>query len=96
MLSQLLLKSLLMAHAHIFKIEPAFWSNAYSALTFYVSESTTRDSPVGVDFYRIGERGNQFGPFGALYPLQMYNQSGRGIWRCSGPPTTLFNMSRNV
>ena len=81
-----------MDQALICKIEPAFWSNAYSALTLYVSESTTRDSPVGVDFYRIGERGNQFGPFGALYPLQMYNQSGRGIWQCSGPPMTIFNL----
>ena len=81
-----------MDQALICKIEPALWSNAYSALTLYVSESTTRDSPVGVDFYRIGERGNQFGPFGALYPLQMYNQSGRGIWQCSGPPMTIFNL----
>jgi hypothetical protein len=66
---------------------PAFWSNIYSDSTLYVSDSTTKDSPVGVDFYVIGERGNQFGPFGALYPLQKYNQTGRGIWRCSGPPT---------
>ena len=68
-------------------LRPAFWSNVYSSSTLYVSDSTTRDSPVGVDFYWIGERGNQFGPFGALYPLQKYNQTGRGIWRCSGPPT---------
>ncbi|KAL3800886.1 hypothetical protein ACHAW5_002037 [Stephanodiscus triporus] len=57
------------------------------AMSVNFHDSTTRDSPVGVDFYRIGERGNQFGPFGALYPLQKYNQTGRGIWRCSGPPT---------
>jgi len=42
---------------------------------------------VGVDFYEIGERGNQFGPYGALYPLQLNNQTGRGVFRCTGPLT---------
>jgi len=65
----------------------AFWSNAYAESTVYVSDSTTGDSPVGVDFYLIGERGDQFGPFGALDPLQKDGQVGRGIFRCTGPPT---------
>ncbi len=37
----------------------------------------------GVDFYFIGERGDQFGPYGALYPLQLNNQTGRGVFRCT-------------
>ena len=40
----------------------------------------------GVDFYWIGERGKQFGPYGALYPLQINNQTGRGVFRCSESP----------
>ena len=38
---------------------------------------------MGVDFYLIGERGEQFGPFGARYSVQVYNQTGRGYFRCS-------------
>ncbi|KAL7534025.1 hypothetical protein ACHAXR_005587 [Thalassiosira sp. AJA248-18] len=60
----------------------AFWYRAYSALTFYVSDPTTGSTPVGVDFHVIGERGEQFGPFGALYPIQLHNQTGRGYFRC--------------
>ena len=48
-----------------------------------VSDPTTNDTPVGVDFYWIGETGDQFGPYGALYPLQLHNQTGRGIFRCT-------------
>ena len=36
--------------------------DAYDETTVYVSDETTGDSPVGVDFYFIGERGDQFGP----------------------------------
>ena len=46
-------------------------------LTFFVLSAS------GVDFYLIGERGEQFGPFGALSPMQKFNQTGRGIFRCS-------------
>ena len=33
-----------------------FWSNLYNEGTIYVSDATIGDSPVGVDFYLIGER----------------------------------------
>jgi hypothetical protein len=51
--------------------------------TFYVSDVTTGDTPVNVDFYEVGEKGEQFGPFGVLYPVA--NQTGRGYFRCSDP-----------
>lgn len=63
----------------------AFWNRAYSSYTYYVSDPTQNPTPVGVDWYRIGEeKGSQYGPFGALYPAQLYNQTGRGFFRCSG------------
>ena len=62
----------------------AFWYRAYQNTTTFVSEPTKESTPVGVDWYRIGERGNQFGPLGALYPVQRYNQTGRGVFRCAG------------
>eukprot|EP00985_Skeletonema_marinoi_P012858 scaffold6280_cov127-Skeletonema_marinoi.AAC.11 len=61
----------------------AFWDRALQNGTVVVSDATTKDTPVGVDFYRIGERGDQFGPYGALYPLQLNNQTGRGVFRCT-------------
>ena len=72
---------------HIFShsdfIISAFWARAYRPdLTPLVSDSTTSDTPVGVDFYRVGEQGNQYGPFGVLYPAQ--NETGRGVYRCEG------------
>lgn len=61
----------------------AFWARAYEpGVTYRVSEPTYKDSPVGVDFYYVGERGSQFGPFGALYPEQKHNTTGRGVYRC--------------
>ena len=62
----------------------AFWYRAYANSTTFVSEITKESSPVGVDWYQIGERGNQFGPLGALSPVQRYNQTGRGLFRCAG------------
>jgi hypothetical protein len=41
----------------------------FPTVNFLVSEPTMKDTPVGVDFYRIGERGRQHGPFGVLHPL---------------------------
>ncbi|KAL9186453.1 hypothetical protein ACHAXT_005691 [Thalassiosira profunda] len=62
----------------------AFWNRAFRDLsTAYISDTTKSDTPVGVDMFAIGERGEQFGPFGALYPLQQGNQTGRGYFRCS-------------
>mmetsp|Transcript_13556 Transcript_13556/g.22257 ORF Transcript_13556/g.22257 Transcript_13556/m.22257 type:complete len:665 (-) Transcript_13556:54-2048(-) len=62
----------------------AFWYRAYDTGTTFVSDKTKESSPVGVDWYQIGERGDQFGPLGALYPVQRYNQTGRGVFRCAG------------
>jgi len=62
----------------------AFWNKAYDDITAYVSDPTKSSTPVGVDWYVIGERGSQFGPFGALYPVQVHNQTGRGFFRCAG------------
>lgn len=64
--------------------QTAFWGEAYNDVTFYVSDPTDGYTPVGVDWFNIMERGEQFGPFGALQPIQMYNQSGRGYFRCAG------------
>ena len=42
----------------------SFKSAYFSTVTTLVSESSYNDSPVGVDFYFVGEGGNQFGTFG--------------------------------
>lgn len=52
-------------------------------MTDIVSDPTTNDSPVGVDFYYVGERDNQYGPYGLLYPAQINNMTGRGYYRCN-------------
>ena len=59
----------------------AFWDRAYKTNTAFVSDITTGDTPVGADFYWAGEKGEQFGPFGVLYPWA--NETGRGYFRCS-------------
>ena len=67
------------------RLKPAFWAKAYHPrLTYFVSEPTTKATPVGVDFYWIEQRGEQFGPFGSLVPIQLHNQTGRGFFRCNG------------
>lgn len=58
----------------------AFWDYAYYDGTLAVSDPTTGSIPVGVDFYKIGERGQQYGPMGVLYPMQ--EPPGRGLFRC--------------
>jgi len=70
----------------------AFWNQAYSEITLYVSDPTSKPTPVGIDWYMIGERGQQFGPFGALYSAQLHNQTGRGYFRCEEyiEPTNSF------
>jgi|SRR6056300_1077978 len=67
----------------ILPLSSAFWDRSLQQDTIIVSDPTTNDIPVGVDFYFIGETGDQFGPFGALYPLQVNNQTGRGAFRCT-------------
>ncbi|KAL7548821.1 hypothetical protein ACHAWF_012095 [Thalassiosira exigua] len=62
----------------------AFWDRAYRpGSTYTVSDRTTGGTPVGTDFYTVDQekRGEQYGPFGVLYPFQ--NQTGRGYFRCS-------------
>ena len=55
----------------------AFWARAYApGITTLVSEPTYKDTPVGVDFFYIGEQDNQFGPFGLLIPAQKHNMTG--------------------
>ncbi|KAL7537688.1 hypothetical protein ACHAXR_008009, partial [Thalassiosira sp. AJA248-18] len=59
----------------------AFWDKAFESRTVAISDPTKgRSTPVGADFYRIGEKGDQYGPFGVLYPLQ--EPAGRGDFRC--------------
>lgn len=61
----------------------AFWSRAFSpGVTTLISDSTTNDNPVGVDFNLVGERGSQYGPYGLLSPAMVNNQTGRGLYRC--------------
>mmetsp|Transcript_33482 Transcript_33482/g.61658 ORF Transcript_33482/g.61658 Transcript_33482/m.61658 type:complete len:435 (-) Transcript_33482:113-1417(-) len=58
----------------------AFWDRAFDNGTLAVSDFTTRSHPVGVDTFRVGERGPQYGPLGVLYPLQ--EPPGKGSFRC--------------
>mmetsp|Transcript_8257 Transcript_8257/g.17580 ORF Transcript_8257/g.17580 Transcript_8257/m.17580 type:complete len:512 (+) Transcript_8257:1-1536(+) len=44
----------------------AFWEKAYSELTVIVSDTTSESDPVATDFYIIGERGKQYGPYGEV------------------------------
>ena len=57
-----------------------FWFGAFSNNTNLVSEATSGSTPVGVDFYRIVEQGNQYGPLGHLIPRHTY--PGEGFYRC--------------
>mmetsp|Transcript_19848 Transcript_19848/g.33804 ORF Transcript_19848/g.33804 Transcript_19848/m.33804 type:complete len:668 (-) Transcript_19848:2283-4286(-) len=74
----------------------AFFDRAYDIGTYSVSDVTTGDTPVNVDFYLIGEKGEQFGPFGVLYPAA--NETGRGYFRCSDPvkSNTTANAGRHL
>lgn len=74
----------------------AFWGRDYDdRFTKLLSDGTKKATPVGVDFYLIGEQGDQFGPYGALSPIQVNGQVGRGYFRCAGPapPPTNFTLS---
>ncbi|KAL3792962.1 hypothetical protein HJC23_010975 [Cyclotella cryptica] len=59
-----------------------FWSVELNK-TVFVSAPTTETTPVGVDFFEMGEQGEQYGPFGVLYPMQY--PPGRGYFYCVGP-----------
>jgi len=80
-----------------------FWINVNKFAT-QTSEPTKRESPIGVDFFRIengptfvngemifdGAIDDQFGPFGSLLPMQKNNQIGRGLYHCARPPVCSF------
>jgi hypothetical protein len=73
----------------------AFWSEGFSLdspTLIALSDPTTGDTPVGVDWYLIGERGTQFGPFGALYPMQKDGLEGRGLFGCNGTGIDLWGV----
>jgi len=61
----------------------SYWfQGSFGDLTVAVSDPTSGNSPVGVDFYRIAGRSHQFGPFGSLEPMQLNNETGRGSFSC--------------
>lgn len=70
-----------------------FWDRTYDDRALVVSDPTTGSFPVGVDFYKIGERGQQYGPMGLLHPLQ--SPPGRGIFRCHDNMTGIFGGLNN-
>ena len=45
---------------------------------------TPQKSLPQLEWTGTSERGDQFGPLGALYPVQRFNQTGRGVFRCAG------------
>ncbi len=47
------------------------------------------DNPVGVDWFEVTDSGSQFGPFGALEPMQKH--VGRGIFGCLGTRAELLS-----
>ena len=49
---------------------------------------------MGVDFYLIGEGGEQYGNYGVLIPLQ--NETGRGLYRCVGPVNDSISSVRKL
>ena len=58
-----------------------FWSRSFEpGSTFLISNPTESDSPVGVDFFFIGEQDDEFGPFGELIPAR--EPAGQGFFRC--------------
>ncbi len=60
----------------------AFWMDFFSTKRMLVSEPTFKSSPVGVDFKQIinGEGGKEYGPYGRLKPLALYE--GDGFFHC--------------
>ncbi|EJK49480.1 hypothetical protein THAOC_31642, partial [Thalassiosira oceanica] len=54
----------------------AYWWQAYAESIAAISDPTKNDSPVGTDFYWVTDRGEQFGPFGSLEPMQLNKQAG--------------------
>ncbi|KAL7454765.1 hypothetical protein ACHAWC_008115 [Mediolabrus comicus] len=64
----------------------AFWDRVYTDVTRIVSSPSTKSSPIGSDFFQIGERGERYGPLGVLHPLQ--EPPGSGYFDCIEMNTT--------
>ena len=79
-----------------FKNYHGFWSGAYHpSISFLISEPTESDTPVGVDFFFVGEQDEMFGPWGALYPASEF--AGHGLFRCDVPtPKTCNFCSKGI
>eukprot|EP00984_Skeletonema_dohrnii_P028459 scaffold18452_cov71-Skeletonema_dohrnii-CCMP3373.AAC.1 len=61
-----------------------FWAHAFDPPDSYlISEPTQSDTPVGVDFFLVGEQDEQYGPFGLLEPAFQF--PGEGLFRCDVP-----------
>jgi len=58
----------------------AFWRDLFGGRTFFISDPVTGGSPIGVDFYKIIARGNEYGPFGLLEPERRV--VGEGFFHC--------------
>mmetsp|Transcript_18565 Transcript_18565/g.40374 ORF Transcript_18565/g.40374 Transcript_18565/m.40374 type:complete len:500 (+) Transcript_18565:347-1846(+) len=58
----------------------AFWEDTYSNNTKFTSDPTTQSNIIGLDFYLVGRQGEEFGPFGELFPLS--DPKGSGLMRC--------------
>ena len=64
----------------------AFWDKVYTDRVKIVSDPTTQSSPIGSDFFLIGNRGERYGPFGELNPLS--DPAGSGFFDCIEMNTT--------
>lgn len=64
----------------------AYWDEVYTDRTKIVSNPTTHSSPIGSDFFLIGERGKRYGPLGELNPLS--DPAGSGYFDCIEMNTT--------
>lgn len=60
------------------------WTRAFedNGIAMQVSEPTYGSVPTETDFFYLGRRNSQFGPYGELIPAQVNNQTGNGLYRC--------------
>ncbi len=54
--------------------------DVYNVRTWFASQPTTQSSIIGIDFFRLGLKGEEYGPFGQLFPLS--DPLGSGFVRC--------------
>lgn len=67
----------------------AFWEDLYGQQTKFVSDPTTQSSILGVDFYKLGLQGKEYGPYGELFPLS--DPAGSGLMRCVEGEVQIFS-----